>query len=56
MIEAVQQLGINSINFTRSFGALCIFIGKTVAGFFKSPFYLGSIGRQLLIIGYGPKR
>lgn len=52
MIEPIRQLGSNSINFVRMFGALSIFIGKTIAGVFKRPFYIGTIARQLLIIGY----
>ena len=52
MITAIQQIGKNSINFTRQIGILAIFIGKTIASLGKKPLYLGLIFKQLLFIGY----
>ncbi len=48
----VQQVGHKTLSFMQSIGIVSIFIGKTIAGLFRRPFYFAIVLRQLLTIGY----
>lgn len=52
MLPLVQQVGHKTLLFMQSIGIVSIFIGKTIAGLFRRPFYFTIVLRQLLIIGY----
>lgn len=52
MLSLVQQVGHKTLLFMQSIGIVSIFIGKTIAGLFRRPFYFTIVLRQLLIIGY----
>ncbi len=52
MLSSVQQVGHKTLSFMQSIGIVSIFVGKTIAGLFRRPFYFAIVLRQLLIIGY----
>lgn len=52
MLSLVQQVGHKTLSFMQSIGVVSIFVGKTIAGLFRRPFYFTIVLRQLLIIGY----
>lgn len=52
MLSLVQQVGHKTLSFMQSIGIVSVFIGKTVAGLFRRPFYFTIVLRQLLTIGY----
>lgn len=52
MLSLVRQVGHKTLSFMQSIGIVSIFVGKTIAGLFRRPFYFTIVLRQLLIIGY----
>jgi len=52
LINICQSIGHSILSFFQSIGALCLFMGQSVAAIFTPPWYPRLIGRQIIDIGY----